>query len=243
MFVTVCVCVTVCLCLQETAVFLLEVMFSFIHPFPWLEDITANANVFLFLFVGSLCRVFLPLRSLFYHSRLNSNASRLVANLSGITFNIGFIVRGYFHVSPVLTTSTVMCTVFLCSSYVYRMFETIGCMELRTPFCSPLTLSDSMWAMAMTIVTVGYAPPPAPWQPVSCCVFCGCTAVYLRVGPFGQKFTTSVTEACSRRPGAAAFCLQGAAGELAAATSQAFECMHTLSCHRVEHLGTPRVSE
>jgi hypothetical protein len=67
-------------------------------------------------------------------------------------------------------------------------------------------------------------------------------AVYLSCGPIGQKFTTSVTQACARRPGAAASVsrrrrerrtLLAGGGRRASrshtlAASQAFERMHTL---------------
>ncbi len=79
-------------------------------------------------------------------------------------------------------------------------------------------------------------------------------AVYLSVGPIGQNFTVSVTEACARRPGAAASVsrrqrerrnLLAGGGRRASrshtlAASQAFERMHTLSCHRVKHLNALR---
>ncbi len=64
-------------------------------------------------------------------------------------------------------------------------------------------------------------------------------AVYLSFGPIGQSFTVSVTEACARRPGAAASVsrrrrtLLAGGGRRASrshtlAASQAFERMHTL---------------
>jgi hypothetical protein len=78
---------------------------------------------------------------------------------------------------------------------------------------------------------------------------CGfCTPGCLSFGPIGQKFTTSVTEACARRPGAAASVsrrrrerriLLAGGGRRASrshtlAASQAFERMHMLFCHRVK---------
>ncbi len=75
-----------------------------------------------------------------------------------------------------------------------------------------------------------------------------CTSVCLSFGPIGQKFTTSVTEACARRPGAAASVSRGrrerrillagggrrASRSHTLAASQAFERMHMLFCHRVK---------
>ncbi len=77
---------------------------------------------------------------------------------------------------------------------------------------------------------------------------CVCTAVCLSFGPFGQNFTVSVTEACARRPGAAAslsrrrrerrtlFAGGGwrASRSHTLAASQAFERMHMLFSHRVK---------
>ncbi len=83
------------------------------------------------------------------------------------------------------------------------------------------------------------------WRPVLVCAPCShrCTVVYLSFHPIGQKFTASVTEACARRPGAAASVshrrrerrtLLAGGGRRASrshtlAASQALERMHTLS--------------
>ncbi len=55
-------------------------------------------------------------------------------------------------------------------------------------------------------------------------------------GPIGQKLTTSVTEACARRPGTAASVSRRRRERRshALAASQAFERMHMLFCHRVK---------
>jgi hypothetical protein len=90
----------------------------------------------------------------------------------------------------------------------------------------------------------------------ACVPVCLCewTIVCLSFGPIGQKFTTSVTEACARRPGAAAsvsrrrrerHALLAGGGRQASrshtlAASQALERMHMLFCLRVKHLGTRR---
>lgn len=122
--------------------------------FPWLEDITENSNVYLFLFVGSLLRLYLPLRSLFYRSALNSNSARFIASLSGIPFGSTFVVRAYVHLYPVTTTSLATGINFLLTSYIFRTFESVGCYESRA--CGPVNLADSMWIVAITMVRVGY---------------------------------------------------------------------------------------
>ncbi len=74
------------------------------------------------------------------------------------------------------------------------------------------------------------------------------TYVYLSFGPIRRNFTVYVTEACARRPGAAASVsrrrrerrnLLAGGGRLASRShtlvaSQAFERMHMLFCHRVK---------
>ncbi len=78
------------------------------------------------------------------------------------------------------------------------------------------------------------------------------TSVCLSFGPIGHKFTASVTQACVRRPGAAASVsrrrrerriLLAGGGRRASrshtlAASQAFERMHVLILPQGENLGT-----
>jgi hypothetical protein len=86
-------------------------------------------------------------------------------------------------------------------------------------------------------------PGPANHKTIRCS-----TSVCLSFGPIGQNFTVYVTQACARRPGAAASVsrrrrerriLLAGGGRRASrshtlAGSQAFERMHMHFCHRVE---------
>ena len=133
-----------------------ECILCSVHVFPGVEHVISNPNVYLLLVCSMFLRLYVVGRFRFHHSTMGQAPGRFIAGLTNTHLNFAFLVRALLEYNPYSVTITFFTVCMVVAAYLLRVAETVVCASDKHLQCVPLTFTDSLWTLLITVTTVGY---------------------------------------------------------------------------------------
>ena len=133
-----------------------ECILCSVHVFPGVEHVISNPNVYLLLVCSMFLRLYVVGRFRFHHSTMGQAPGRFIAGLTNTHLNFAFLVRALLEYNPYSVTLTFFTVCMVVAAYLLRVAETVVCASDKHLQCVPLTFTDSLWTLLITVTTVGY---------------------------------------------------------------------------------------
>jgi len=137
---------------------LLEALLLLLHVFPGCTSSVfgSGPDLYIALCAAMFARLWLALRVIRYHSRLNSSDGRFIGSLTNVEFDTPFILKTVLKDAPLPFLTVSLALLLMVTAYALRLIETLTCAHYTALQCEPLTLLDALWLLVVTVLTVGY---------------------------------------------------------------------------------------
>uniref|UniRef100_K3WX22 Potassium channel domain-containing protein n=1 Tax=Globisporangium ultimum (strain ATCC 200006 / CBS 805.95 / DAOM BR144) TaxID=431595 RepID=K3WX22_GLOUD len=145
---------------------LMELAVLSVHPFPGLEAVDPRwPNLVLATSLWMFARVALLLRVVQSWNSFNSSNGWFIGALTNVDFTLTFFLKATLKNHPsrcILAGVTLLLSV---AGYALYVVERFLCAFVGDSCCEPMAFADAIWALAMTILTIGHGdivPRTAP---------------------------------------------------------------------------------
>ncbi|KAJ0397687.1 hypothetical protein P43SY_002393 [Pythium insidiosum] len=136
---------------------LLELLLFAVHPIPGLESVDPQwpslvvaSSLFMFARVPLLGRV------IKFRNSFNTSNGWFIGALTNVDFTTTYFLKSTLKNHPTLCVLVVFGLLLAFTGYALFVVERFLCAFRADACCSPMAFDDALWALVMTVLTVGY---------------------------------------------------------------------------------------
>ncbi|GLD96079.1 hypothetical protein PINS_up004757 [Pythium insidiosum] len=136
---------------------LLELLLFAVHPIPGLESVDPQwpslvvaASLLMFSRVSLLARV------VKFRNSFNTSNGWFIGALTNVDFTTTYFLKSTLKNHPTACILVAFALLLAITGYALFVVERFLCAFLAGACCSPMAFDDALWALVMTVLTVGY---------------------------------------------------------------------------------------
>jgi hypothetical protein len=135
----------------------LELLVFAVHPFPGLEAIDPQwPNLVVASSLLMFPRFFLLFRMLQFRDAFNSSNGWFIGALTNVDFTAAFFLKATLRNRPRRWLLASFALLLATTSYSLFVVERFVCAFRADSCCRPITFTDALWTLVVTMLTIGY---------------------------------------------------------------------------------------